>query len=831
MQKPTRIIRFALILALILLGAAGCSSSEQPPTTPEPETGTEQVAPTADTTPEAEPQATATPGTGTDGVIAGPRDATPNPTPQGLAPITGDENSTIDGTEVPAPEFDPPPTLDELIEQFPDLAPYIEQVSGQAVGDLDFAELYNQIVRIYEAEGIAGVATFLDESGILETLGIPLGYLELLPIYEQGGAEALRTAARERGILNDRDEFVGYLAIDAPENLPALTTTLQNLGVSVYNFLPNTEEVEIGIPLDIIAQYQTPGTLLGYLTQIANAEHVVGFRLPVPSETGDLSLEAALSMAQTGVGVATRIGADRWHEDGITGSGVRIAVMDLGFGGYRDLLGSDLPANVETNIDPDELDAQDETHGTACAVVIHRVAPDAELVLVYFDGSSASSFAEALEFIRNADVDIVSASFGSMMGPRDGTWGDTLTVTDLIRETGILWINAAGNSATSHSLFQFNSGEDDFHDFGNGTYLMPIAAEAPFVSIVMNWNGNWDGREDNNYHLYIYDRNGDEVAVGAETIRGRRNDLPAQFARWRSEPGETYYLAVQHVRGEPIHQIDIMARGVRIVDWGRVTGYSVGVPADGAAVFTVGATSRTADVLESYSSQGPTMDGRIKPDISAPTNEIVPGYEFGFNGTSGATPVVAGAAALVKQAFPDMSTNEIMAYLEENIVDLGDAGEDNLFGTGRLALPVEDRRLTPPDSDEPGVLITAVSVQYNVKLDGESGIQVTLSFVVENYEGRELTAVVLFLTPDMENVPPADDDFDFNGTIGIVQNFDVNGARVRYSDLVLFIPYDAFEDQPVGTELAYIIGIVDYSGSDPVVLAEIPVNYVTIAPK
>lgn len=83
-------------------------------------------------------------------------------------------------------------------------------------------------------------------------------------------------------------------------------------------------------------------------------------------------------------------------------------------------------------------------------------------------------------------------------------------------------------------------------------------------------------------------------------------------------------------------------------------------PADADSVIAVGAVD-AAGALASFSSTGPTGDGRIKPDLVArgvATWLVNPGTTGGYtqaNGTSFATPLVAGAAALFLEAWPTLS--------------------------------------------------------------------------------------------------------------------------------------------------------------------------------
>jgi hypothetical protein len=98
----------------------------------------------------------------------------------------------------------------------------------------------------------------------------------------------------------------------------------------------------------------------------------------------------------------------------------------------------------------------------------------------------------------------------------------------------------------------------------------------------------------------------------------------------------------------------------------------------------------TPTTLESFSSRGPTNDGRIKPDIVAPDGVSTRSYASysppTFSGTSAAAPHAAGAAALVKQRYPTYTPAQIQAVIEGGAAELGTTGKDNLYGSGRLNL-------------------------------------------------------------------------------------------------------------------------------------------------
>ncbi|MDJ1422371.1 MAG: CARDB domain-containing protein [Candidatus Methanoperedens sp.] len=103
------------------------------------------------------------------------------------------------------------------------------------------------------------------------------------------------------------------------------------------------------------------------------------------------------------------------------------------------------------------------------------------------------------------------------------------------------------------------------------------------------------------------------------------------------------------------------------------------------------------DDLAYFSSQGPVYDAAgnsiIKPDIVAPTFVSTDNGIFG--GTSASAPHVAGAAALLLSANPNLTADQVQQVIEESAVDLGEAGKDNKYGAGRIDIYEAVKRVTP----------------------------------------------------------------------------------------------------------------------------------------
>ena len=136
---------------------------------------------------------------------------------------------------------------------------------------------------------------------------------------------------------------------------------------------------------------------------------------------------------------------------------------------------------------------------------------------------------------------------------------------------------------------------------------------------------------------------------------------------------------------------------------------SVSTPGIDPLLLTVGASDengtaqRADDVVPAWSSQGPTADGVAKPDLVAPGRKIVsarvPGstldllmpthiegaQTFRLSGTSQATAVTGGAAALLLQQRAQLSPDEVKAILTQSASPVAGVGV-NVAGAGEISV-------------------------------------------------------------------------------------------------------------------------------------------------
>lgn len=126
-------------------------------------------------------------------------------------------------------------------------------------------------------------------------------------------------------------------------------------------------------------------------------------------------------------------------------------------------------------------------------------------------------------------------------------------------------------------------------------------------------------------------------------------------------------------------------------------------PADGDSVFTIGAVN-TSGAIGAFSSWGPNGAGKMKPNVVSVgwgASYIHPsGTVFGGNGTSLATPNIAGLIACLWQAYPEFSNMEIMDAVQRSAHMYNNP--DNRYGYGipnfRTASNILDAKRIDKDS-------------------------------------------------------------------------------------------------------------------------------------
>jgi len=95
----------------------------------------------------------------------------------------------------------------------------------------------------------------------------------------------------------------------------------------------------------------------------------------------------------------------------------------------------------------------------------------------------------------------------------------------------------------------------------------------------------------------------------------------------------------------------------------------IGAPADGDSVLAVGAVGANGNYV-SFSSKGPTYDGRVKPNVAAKGASVTVAAKWGgvtyINGTSFSSPLTAGMAASLWQALPEKTNMELIDLIQEN---------------------------------------------------------------------------------------------------------------------------------------------------------------------
>ncbi len=421
------------------------------------------------------------------------------------------------------------------------------------------------------------------------------------------------------------------------------------------------------------------------------------------------------------------------------GAGVRIGVLSNGVVSLAasQALG-DLPASVK--VLPGQVGTGDE--GTAMLEIIHDLAPKAQLYFATANPTIAA-FASNIRDLQKVGCDIivddvfyyVETPFqdGQATGVVSNTNGGI--VTQAVRDVtaaGVFFFSSAGNAGNKDD----NTASCYQGDFVSGGTIALPALSAGVVhnfgggaqsNLIQTGSGNpinlfWAdplGASSNDYDLFVLNNAMTTVVASSTNLQTGTQDPMEQVATGNVTNNRVVVLKKTAAANRFFH-VTINANGT-----GRLATSTEGTTKAHSAVadaFSVAATPAASpgpfpsahsasNVSETFSSDGPrriffNADGtpftpgnfsgtggivRQKPDITAADRVSVTGvggFPTTFSGTSAAAPHAAAIAALVKSAYPNLTTSQMRTLLTSTAIDIEAAGVDRTTGAG-IIMPLE----------------------------------------------------------------------------------------------------------------------------------------------
>ena len=501
----------------------------------------------------------------------------------------------------------------------------------------------------------------------------------------EGGIASSRSAASTAPVSDDESVAVSLFVEE--EYVEAVRQYLDDNGASVRF-----------AELDTIEAY-VPVTLLGNVSQ---QEGVISVSTIIPPQAAQETL--------TSPAVALH-GADFWHLAGVKGEGMKIGIIDIGFLGFQDLMGLELPpeervhalcftdlGTLSSDIDDCEIESD---HGSAVTEAAYDIAPDA----TYYIANPASwgDLRFATIWMASEGVDVINHSVGWLWtGPGDGSSiirTSPLNTVHLAVANDITWVNAAGNNATSTWSGAYSDPDgNDVHNFTDTDECNDVllGADERFIA-QLRWDDVW-GAPTKDIDLYLTNQDTGERVAGSDSFQPEY-PIPLEVFAFRSEEKAVYCLSVTIYDGEAPDWIQVQAFRGQDLEHATASG-SIATPAESSnpGLLAVGASRvYQPSALEDFSSQGPVTPDvdTIKPDVVGANRAYSVVYGGSFLGTSQAAPHVAGMAALAKELNPDSNAVQIANYIRANTVDLGEEGPDYAWGYGFAVLPASDAPYDP----------------------------------------------------------------------------------------------------------------------------------------
>lgn len=397
------------------------------------------------------------------------------------------------------------------------------------------------------------------------------------------------------------------------------------------------------------------------------------------------------------------LGVPGWHDEGLQGQGIKVAVFDSAW-----FVGESDPAEVlpisthdcfasptcELGFDIQRpyLTRESGAHGWACAEVVRDIVPEADIYLVRVN--SLLAFENATEWAIREGIDVISMSLSYFNDSfYDGT-GPQAALVERLDRAGILLVTSAGNTAEQHWSGVFRDANGDRRLDGDGDDGLWTYLDQGSATIYLNWDER-DRCGTTDLSLQLVD--------DRRYVLGRSDDLqdpededcePYERVRASVTRADWYRIEVVRERGSSSTlAVDVLSRDGTMFE--PVFEHSVTDPAThprALAVAAVPAYDYAAGTVEDFSAWGPNHAGWLRPDLAGPDGLTTDTYgPVGFYGTSASAPAVAGLVALVMSSEPGLGGAEAADRLRGWArTDHPDGGFDPRWGAGKARLPRRD---------------------------------------------------------------------------------------------------------------------------------------------
>ncbi len=196
--------------------------------------------------------------------------------------------------------------------------------------------------------------------------------------------------------------------------------------------------------------------------------------------------------------------------------------------------------------------------------------------------------------------------------------------------------------------------------------------------------------------------------------------------------------------------------------------------------------------ISTFSTLGPTQCAgtgslAIHPEVVAPGQNVRSAWgtdEYNsISGTSMAAPHVSGAVLLLKEAFPDLSGEDLLWALYNTAIDLGDTGEDNTFGKGIIDVYAAYQELamshTPRDPNQIKYDLAISEITSPVESVVNCDTEHPISLYIKNHGDTTVTSATVYYYFKDEAV----NSFNWSGTLNSGDSVLVNLPAITTTKL------------------------------------------------